>query len=133
MGLTLLHNCVCDRNGCSNNKYSVMQLTRRIISLLAQENTQTSLPCASPVYEDITYTYLEHSGQPVQPELLHKESKFPGFYISLDIDISHNKMINSQKNNHVNVSVAVSQISIMVNIKNMRLTFIYRKAANGNL
>ena len=76
--------------------------------MLAQENTQTILPCASPVYEGITYTYLEHSGQPVQPKFLDKESKFPGFYnISLDIDISHNKMINSQKNNDVNVSVAV--------------------------
>ena len=40
-----------------------------------------------------------HSCQPVQPEFLDKESKFPGFYnISLrDINISHNKMINSHK------------------------------------
>ena len=61
----------------------------------------------------------------MQPEFLDKESKFPGFYnISLDIDISHNKMINSQKNNYVNVSVAALYISIMVNIKNTGLTFI---------
>ena len=39
-----------------------------------------------------------HSCQPVQPEFLDKESTFPWFYnISLDIAISHNKMINSQK------------------------------------
>ena len=61
----------------------------------------------------------------MQPEFLDKESKFPEFYnTSLDIDISHNKMINSQKNNYVNVSVAVVYISIMVNIKDTRLTFI---------
>ena len=42
---------------------------------------------------------LVYSCQPVQPEFLDNESKFPGFYniISLDIDISHNKMINSQE------------------------------------
>ena len=40
----------------------------------------------------------EYSCQPVQPEFLDKGSKFPGFYnFSLDIDISHDKMINSQK------------------------------------
>ena len=61
----------------------------------------------------------------MQPEFLDKESKFPGFYnISLDIDISHNKMINSRKNNYVNISVAVLLILIMVNIKNTRLEFI---------
>ena len=49
-----------------------------------------------------------HSCQPVQPEFLDKESKLPGVYnISLDIDISHDKMINLQKKNYVNVSVAV--------------------------
>ena len=50
-----------------------------------------------------------HSCQPGQPEFLDKESKFPGFYnTSLDIDISHNKMINSRKNTpYVNISVAV--------------------------
>ena len=49
-----------------------------------------------------------HSCQPVQPEFLDQKSKFPGFYnIFLDIDISHNKMINSQKINNINVSVAV--------------------------
>ena len=66
-----------------------------------------------------------HSCQPVQPEFLDKEFKIPGFYnIFLDIGISHNKMIYSQKNNYVNVSVAVLQTLIMVNIKNTRLTFI---------
>ena len=42
--------------------------------------------------------HIIHSCQPVQPEFLDKESKFPGFYnISLDIVNSHDKMINSQK------------------------------------